>query len=106
MHGGPLGVEPRRRHDESSWLPSDGNRAARSGQPLSFQIAILFLKGDLVENATTLGFPGATANEHSCPKRWVKSKDLNKFIGLSAVEFPIALKTFEEFKLACTACET
>ena len=36
----------------------------------------------------------------------MKKKDLNKFNGLSAVEFPIALKTFEEFNLACTACET
>ena len=95
MHGGPLGVEPRRRHDESSWLPSDGKRAERSGQPLSFRVAILLLKGDLVENATTLCSPGGSANEHPCPKCWVKKEDLDTCGGLSAVEFPIALTTSE-----------
>ena len=41
-HAGPLGCEPRERHDGTSWLPSDGCRGQRSGERLAFRVDVLF----------------------------------------------------------------
>ena len=51
------GFFPTSRYDGSCWQESDNTRAGKGGQPLGCRAAVIYVKGDWAEYASTLGVP-------------------------------------------------
>ena len=99
------GTKPNARHDDSEWLPTDGDRQAFAGECLSFRVAVLFLKCDLMEISSTLGMPGVAHHTYGCPKCTSVFNDRGAFAGLSPISAPWGLRTWGEYTLAADRCE-
>eukprot|EP00969_Alexandrium_andersonii_P021147 923918-Alexandrium_andersonii.AAC.1 len=54
---------PSERHDGRPWLPSDASRATLSNCDLPCSFCILFIKGDWMEYALSLGLPTWASKE-------------------------------------------
>ena len=104
-HGSAIGREPLTRHDGEGWRASDSARASRAGEPLPWRMVVLFLKGDLMEHSSTLGFPSTSAGDNPCARCWSNIGSWAKIAGLSAVDCPWPLKTWADYDHACRRCE-
>ena len=104
-HCSALGREPTSRHDGSQWRESDAGRERRAGEALPWRVAILFIKGDLMEQSSTLGFPSTADGSNPCARCWSVSADWANVAGLSAVTFPCNMKSWEDYQHACARCE-
>ena len=51
------GFWPTQRHDGEPWRTDDASLQARAGQPFPARAAVVFVKGDWAEYASSLGFP-------------------------------------------------
>ena len=52
-----VGLYPDSRHDLTPWIESDTSRLAKAGSPTAVKCAMLYIKGDWMEFATTVGLP-------------------------------------------------
>ena len=83
----------------------DALRAALAGTPLGFLVAVLYVKGDWMEVASSLGFPNWVHLIHPCPLCWSPLADIALLRGFSALTLPWVLKTWLHYCAACDACE-
>ena len=98
----PLG-----RHDNQPWdLPLDAERTESAGYPLRFRIALLFIKGDWAEYASTLGFP--PWNDSIRPCFACNAELLNMYparLRRPALEQEWRPNEQEDYFVACQRCE-
>jgi len=83
----------------------DAIRAALAGEPLGFLVAVLFVKGDWMEVACSLGFPSWMHLLMPCPMCWSPLSAIGLLQGLSALTLPWRKKTWLDYTAACNACE-
>lgn len=100
---------PTQRYDGTPF--SSGRDAARryvAGRTLPFRSALLALRGDWLEYASTVGFPGPTHSDNPCPFCTATAVNMHDYAGLSASSYPDkwAPKTWESYCDACAASET
>jgi hypothetical protein len=99
------GVFPICRHDNSPWQPSDNLRAVKSGQPLAWRGAIIFIKGDWSEFSHSLGFTSWAHNVHPCFMCKASQPTLYLTLGLGPASFPHDLKVWADYIESCNRCE-
>ena len=101
------GEHPVARHDGEPFGDegAEAVRASLAGTPLGFAIAVVFIKSDLMEYATTLGFPAVSSLAHLCPFCCVTKHEIGDVSGLSALGVGFAVKTFAQYLAACSRCE-
>ena len=93
---------PTRRHDGADLEP---HRAAFAGSPLGFYGVILYIKGDWMEFATTLGFPSWKTLGSPCPKCECTVSSMYELRGMSSFTTPWGVTTFAAYLAACDRCE-
>jgi len=99
------GSYPEGRHDSRPWAASDATRAELAGCDLGCQAAVLYVKGDLMEFAVTLGFPTTASLLQPCPFCWAPKADMLKVETWDVLSSPWRLKSWEEYCHACDSCE-
>ena len=83
----------------------DGRRGDQAGADIGFRGACIFIFGDLMEHATSLGFPSVASATDGCTGCHVDKEHLLTHVGVSLVSLPFEFKTVEEYDRACKACE-
>jgi hypothetical protein len=99
------GLHPSRRHDGTIWNESDAARAVLAGQNLGWRAAVVFIKADWAELASTLGFSPWNHSIHPCLFCHTPREGLYTVQGLSPVSFPHPLRTWDDYQQACGRCE-
>ena len=61
-----LGVYPAARHDGLPWQRLDNERASRANERMAMRVAILYVRGDWSEYASSLGFPNWNDSLRPC----------------------------------------
>jgi len=72
---------------------------------LACSAACLFIKCDLMENSSTLGFPSVKSALHPCPKCFCTIMNWMSTRGLNALDAPWKSKDNASYNEACAACE-
>ena len=100
-----VGRNPTTRHDGLPFQgDQDQNRAVRGGLPL-IKAAVIVIKGDWSEFCSTLGFATWSSATDPCLFCHCRREGLYNVRGWSALSFPHAPKTDDEYAEACTAAE-
>eukprot|EP00969_Alexandrium_andersonii_P172900 7643099-Alexandrium_andersonii.AAC.1 len=99
------GAWPSTRHDGTAFTAEENWRQERAGQRFGFRVAVVVLKGDWAEYASSLGFPTWASNSDPCPHRRATSAEMHLLSNYSSVSMPRATKTMDEYEAACDMCE-
>ena len=102
------GLWPARRSDSADWeRPQDTRRAGKAGSALPFRGALVKIKGDLPEFASTFGFPGTGSVSRPCLKcTWCPALGFwEPLAQLNAFSFPSLLLEAADYDAACARCE-
>ena len=91
--GGPAGAE----------LPAE--LAALAGNALRFRACCLFIKGDWMEYACSLGFPTWKSVTSPCMMCWCTAQNAYNLRNLSVLTSPWPAKTIADYNAACDRCE-
>ncbi len=67
--------------------------------------AVMYIKADLGEQPTSLGFPSPTSRDDPCLGCRIKKGDYLNALGASVQTLPDARKTNADLDTACRACE-
>ena len=98
---------PKERFGGGSWLsPSDDSRASDAGMPMLLVGALIYIKADWAEFATTFAFASWSSNTNPCfccdaDKSWMHSI----YDEVDADDGPFTEKTHVEYLDACARCE-
>lgn len=104
LHCLSLGVFPSLRHDGSEF-EDDDERIQASGQNIGCRAALVAIKGDWLEWASTLGFSSWSSANFPCPLCHVEKHEMCASRGLSPVTFPFSLKVFDDYEAGCRQAE-
>jgi len=99
------GVWPDRRHDSKPWLASDAARAAKAGHAMPFKGALIYIKGDWSEYASTLGFPTWQDGIRPCFKCNAFGPDQFCPFGHTAQSLRWPANDSDAYERACQRCE-
>jgi hypothetical protein len=99
------GIRPTEKHDGTAWSPNAGHHFEKAGQDLGFVAPLLWIKGDLVEYCTSLGFSGFTTKFFPCLFCKVTDGGLGDCTGMDGDGFPWDLNTQRDIDRSCEACE-
>ena len=91
------GRSPRQRHDGGELDPI---RASEGGKSYGFRAALLYIKGDWAEYASTLGYPSWASQWYPCPMCDCSLDSAYTLQGVSAVGLPWRTKTYEDYTVA------
>jgi hypothetical protein len=102
-----LNTFPTERHDGSIWLDSDDSRCLVAGEFMLLRACLLLIKGDWAEYAHTLGLPAWNVNppRHACPICSALKLTWCDPGGFNVLECPCPNKTYNDYDVACQACE-
>ena len=104
MEAVQTGRWPTTREGEKAWRDTDGFWAALGGNDLGLKAVCCFVKVDLKEVATSLGFAGVSTKESPCSICCCTQADWDELTGLSALEHgwpPFTLEVFEAHTRPC-----
>lgn len=104
LHAFLRGTFPSERHDGSPFARSDRLRSAVAGAPLT-RAAIMHIKCDLLEHATTWGLPSSSTALHPCPLCAATTATLVQLPYFASGCSGHPPKTFEDYDAACRRCE-
>ena len=97
---------PTSRADGADWRPEDHERKAKAGTTLmSMSAALLYVKGDWAEYATTFGFPGWQSVSRPCLFCATSKARMFEVVGLSPISFPHRETTSADVEQAAARCE-
>ena len=100
------GAWPAQRHDGTPFsTAADQWRQDRAGQRFGCRMALVVLKGDWSEYASTLGYPTWSSSTHPCPHCFTPASEFHSLRNYSAISMPHARKTMADYDAACAACE-
>ena len=99
------GANPSTRHDQRPWTPLDSVRSANAGAALRFRACILFIKGDWMELATSLGIPSHNDGLRPCFKCNASSISMCVCAGCTPAGLVWRLNQEGEYDDACARCE-
>ena len=80
---------------------SDTTRDALAGRPFGWKAALVIIKADLAEFASSVGTPSTAHATHPCFMCYSSKADLYKVDGFSPVEFPHVLKHATDYDEHC-----
>ena len=98
------GVKPAEDHLGVPYATKDPARHAQGGERLNYRCACIFIKGDLMEHSSSLGFPAVSASIGSCCNCWVTPGEFLRLAG-SSIAGIADQKVYTDFDAACAACE-
>ena len=99
------GQNPSARHDGKPFdVDTERTRYEEAGMPC-MRGAVVYVKGDWQEFASTLGLPNWSSVTHPCFCCWALRDELYTIGRLSLVESPYERKTAEQYNDACSNCE-
>ena len=98
------GVAPSERHDRRAWLPSDRKRATNAGTPM-IKGACLYIKGDWMEFASTMGMPTWSDSIRPCFDCNCMRSNMYQVAGSSMDQLTWHLNNDLEYYTACDRCE-
>ena len=98
------GVHAARRWDEKVFLPSEVNLKSRAESECPVG-AVIYLKGDLAEFGTTLGFWTTASANFPCFLCDAKKDNLLCLEKWDAATHPFNRRTWESYKADCSKCE-
>ena len=99
------GRMPSERHDGTPLSAADGERRlADAGKDVGWRGVVLYLKSDMMEYVTTLGYP-SWKSASPCPLCFCTPANMGDLAGISPVDVPWRTKTYEDYDAACRACE-
>ena len=101
---GAAGLFPARRWDGAEW-GDDVLRAAKAGQRLRSKLALVHIKGDWLEYATTFGYASWKSLRHPCLFCNCNNDNMYSIDNFSAVSSLWTLKGLADYEAACAACE-
>ena len=96
---------PNLRHDGSMWRPDDDERAALADTDLGCRVCLQFTKGDWVEYASTLGFPGHGDGTRPCFCCNASGANLYRWRAATPMALPWRANTDDDYFEACQRCE-
>ena len=99
------GKWPSTREAGRAWRESDGLWAAMSGEELGFRAVCLYVKPDLKEVGTSMGFAGVSTRLAPCAVCLCTQEDWDDLVGLSPLEHSWPPSTLEAYEGSCRACE-
>ena len=99
------GTWPARRHDRKPWQPTDEARATKAGTPLGVKAALIHIKGDWMEFATTLGLPSWNDGLRPCFACNADRDSFHTSLGAGPLVFPFRENQEGDYELACQRCE-
>jgi hypothetical protein len=101
------GLFPLARHDGLPWLDSDDSRSAFAGHPLCFQGALLQIRGDWCEYATTFGLHPWSSVLHPCFLCDTGAEIMCSKIKDCSVDgvWPWTDRSDDDYQAACARCE-
>ena len=100
------GFYPDRGHDGTMF--SEVYHPARlllANEPLRFKMALVQVKGDWAEFASTFGFVSWQSTLNPCLFCFVEKDNMNDYVGTSMLQGPCSDVTQEDVDAACDACE-
>ena len=100
-----IGRFPAMRHDNTPWTEQDDKRASMSGAQMVMRCALIFLKGDWAEYASTLGFPSWADNLRPCFGCNISRDDLTLHEGVGPLQSPWRNNEEGDYNDACQRCE-
>ena len=98
------GVHPTRRWDGSNFGRGEVNLASRANS-LCPMASVVYLKADLMEFGTTLGFWTTSSTEYPCFLCDAKRHDLVELSRWDAATHPFNLRSWGEYESACASAE-
>ena len=98
------GVHPSNRYDGGEFKDGDERLRSLAGTPCP-RAAVLFLKADLAELGTPLGFPTTATSSDPCFLCRCTRDRLVQFDGWDCLSTPWPEKSFDDYIAACERCE-
>lgn len=104
------GRRPGERHDRSAWLPSDSERSEKAGRPM-IKAALMYIKGDWMEFASTMGFPTWQDNLRPCfdcncfGTTNLLAGNMYDVTGISLEQLTWSINEEQDYYEACDRCE-
>ena len=99
------GVWPTTREGEKPWRPEDSFWSALGGGAFGFKGVCCFVKVDLKEIATSLGFAAVSTKDSPCSVCCCTQSDWDQLTGLSVLEHGWTPFTLDAFEACTRACE-
>jgi hypothetical protein len=99
------GIHPNRRWDGHPWGPGETEWLAKANVPLNVIGALLHIKGDWSEFATSFGFASWSSTDYPCMHCWSSGADHFNPIGVSPLGLPWEPVTDDDLDAACKASE-
>ena len=99
------GIHPTAREGGCDWRQCDSDMEAFSGQPLGFKAVCVFIKNDLKELCSSLGFPAAGAHSAPCAVCIASIHDWSDVRGLTADGVRWAPHDLDRYLESAQECE-
>ena len=84
---------------------ADAARLALAGREFGWKAALVLLKADLAEFATSVGLPSSAHHGHPCFLCFATIRDMYDARALSPLTTPCPLKTLDTYLADCVRCE-
>lgn len=99
------GIFPETRHDAAPWRASDADRALMGGEKMQMRGAIVYIKGDWSEYASTMGFPAWNDGLRPCFECAAAKEDFYRSHGHGTDTLAWPSNHMNDYDEACKRCE-
>jgi hypothetical protein len=98
-------VHPSERHDRRPWRPLDLARSLRAGAAMVFRLALLYIKCDWADLASSFGLPAHNDGIRPCFRCNCHEGNMHDTEGSSAIGLPWRENEDGDYEAACVRCE-